>query len=268
MSQRISIDPATEGLYGAGGAVEVAGRIFVSGLSGDGDTAVAQFQGAVDQSREALTRLGSSLDDVVRSRIFYTEPSDRDSLGLAHGTAFLNIRPALSMTQVHFLPDGATSLFEIEAVQGSSSSRTTRAYDMPNAADWGYSGAVRVGDDIWVSGVTTLQASGDCLFPGDLPEQARWITGKIGAMIGSLGGRRTDIVSARHYTNVAYVGTNTVDERLGVMHPHHPTSAGITVQGVGDRRLGEMIEVEAIMGATESRRNLSSGRPYEEDHHY
>lgn len=139
---------------------------------------------------------------------------------------------------------------------------------MPNAADWGYSGAVCAGADIWVSGVTAKEPDGVIHNPGDVSAQSRRVSNKIVAMIGSAGCGAADIVSTRHYTTVAYVDVNTADERLRIMHPHHPTSAGITVQGTGDRRVAEMIEVEAVAGAGESRVNVNSGRPYEEDHHY
>jgi enamine deaminase RidA (YjgF/YER057c/UK114 family) len=52
------------------------------------------------------------------------------------------------------------------------------------------------------------------------------------------------------------------------MHPHHPTSAGITVQGVGPRPAGLLVEAEAVIGAAAGRRNRATGRPYEEEHHY
>jgi enamine deaminase RidA (YjgF/YER057c/UK114 family) len=52
------------------------------------------------------------------------------------------------------------------------------------------------------------------------------------------------------------------------MHPGHPTAAGITVQGVGGREAGILIEAEAVVGAKAKRRNTNTGRSYEEEHHY
>ncbi|MDP6662605.1 MAG: Rid family hydrolase [SAR202 cluster bacterium] len=267
MNRRISISSIDEETYGSSGAMLVGDRLFVSGVSGSGVTAGEQFGDGAGRIRDVIAELDAAPEDIVRTRVFYTNPSDHDALGLAHGEAFGSVRPAMSLTQVHFLPDEAKVVVEAEAIRNSTAT-AVRVGGVPNAEDWGYAGAVRAGADIWVSGVTA-QEPGDVIHnPGNVAAQSRWVSNKVIAMIGAVGHRPADIVSTRHYTAVAYAGVNTVDERLRIMHPHHPTSAGITVQGLGDRRLAEMIEVEAVVGAAESRVNVNSGRPYEEDHHY
>ena len=49
---------------------------------------------------EALTALGGSFADVVRTRMYITDAADADLVGLAHGAAFKNIRPASTMLVV------------------------------------------------------------------------------------------------------------------------------------------------------------------------
>ncbi|MCI0438687.1 MAG: hypothetical protein L0177_06095 [Chloroflexi bacterium] len=278
MSNRTLSGERYEGFYGASAAARVGDRIFLSGLTAERSDAASQLRGVFEKARGILSGLGASLADVVRTRIFYTQPLDYAALGKIHGEFFSEppARPAMSLTQVHFLPsvrqahdaDGAGVMMEVEAARGAASSKKSYAFDMPNADEWGYSGVVQLGGELWVAGVTALQPDGGVYRPGDLGAQSYEITRRIISMVERCGGRATDIVSTRHYTAVAYVGTNTVPHRLLLMHPHHPTSAGITVQGVGPRQAGELIEVEAVIGATESRRNLNTGRPYEEDHHY
>ena len=191
---------------------------------------------------ELLQGLGASLADVVRTRLFYTRPEDFAPLGAAHGAAFGAIRPALSLTQAHFLPGGARVLLEAEAVRGAAGSRTNGAPEHPQ--EWGASGAVRVGGEVWVAGLTALRGDGGdggVAAPGDVEAQSEGITGRVLAALEGAGARAGDIVATRHYTAVAYAGgaqSGAAAARRPLMHPHHPTSAGITVQGVGPRTAG------------------------------
>lgn len=268
MRDHLSLGGPQEKLYGSGAAVQVSDRLFLSGLTAEGADAATQLRRIVEKAKRVLSGMGASLDDVVRTRIFYTRPEDYAQLGVLHGDAFGQVRPAMSLTQVHYLPGDARVTLEAEAILGAASSKKAYAFDMPNANEWGYSGVVQMGNELWVAGVTAVQPDGSVAAPGDHAAQCRSISARIISMIESCGGKATDIVSTRHYTAVAYVGRSTVADRRALMHPHHPTSAGITVQGIGPRQAGELIEVEAVIGATQGRSNRNTGRPFEEENHY
>ena len=64
--------------------------------------------------RLALEKAGARLEDVIRTRVFFTRQSDWEAIGRAHGEAFGNIRPASTMAIVKGLIDDAW-LVEIEA---------------------------------------------------------------------------------------------------------------------------------------------------------
>ena len=63
----------------------------------------------------ALERLGASLADVVRTRMFVTDISRWEEYGLAHGAAFGETMPATSMIGIAALVD-PRMLIEVEAV--------------------------------------------------------------------------------------------------------------------------------------------------------
>ena len=93
-----------EPVYGYSRAVRVGNRIDVAGCapiepdgsSTPGDAGV-QAARCLTIIGEALAALGGSFADVVRTRMYITDPADADLVGHAHGAVFKDIRPAATM---------------------------------------------------------------------------------------------------------------------------------------------------------------------------
>lgn len=49
---------------------------------------------------EAIGQLGGRIDDVVRTRMYLTDPADADAVGRVHGRMFGSVRPAATMLVV------------------------------------------------------------------------------------------------------------------------------------------------------------------------
>ncbi|MFL5774434.1 MAG: RidA family protein [Flavisolibacter sp.] len=78
------------------------------------DDAYQQTIAVLQKIERSLTEAGSSLNDVIRTRMFVTDISRFEEYGRAHGEVFTNIRPCTSMIEVKGLV-APEFLIEIEA---------------------------------------------------------------------------------------------------------------------------------------------------------
>ncbi len=96
-----------ESAYAFSRALRVGNRILVSGTAPvelDGSStpgdAAAQARRCFEIILKAIEELGGSAANVVRTRMFITDPEDGDSIGAVHGEVFRHTRPASTMVVV------------------------------------------------------------------------------------------------------------------------------------------------------------------------
>ena len=120
--QNVSTHTPWEPVVGYSRAVRVGPHVWVTGTAatddagrvvGHGDPA-AQAAQCLKKIAAALERLGASLTDVVRTRIYVTDIDQWEAVGRVHGEVFGEILPATTMVEVTRLIDPAM-LVEIEA---------------------------------------------------------------------------------------------------------------------------------------------------------
>lgn len=99
-----------EAAYGFSRAIRVGNRILVAGtapVEPDGSStsgdAAAQTRRCLAIILTAISELGGSAADVVRTRMYITDPADADAVGAVHGELFGTIRPASTMVVVSAL---------------------------------------------------------------------------------------------------------------------------------------------------------------------
>jgi enamine deaminase RidA (YjgF/YER057c/UK114 family) len=103
-------------------AVKIGNNIYVSGTTATNEQGqiigignpYLQTKQVIQNIEKALLALKSSLNDVVRTRIYVTNIDQWEEVGKAHGEYFRGIDPASTMVEVSNLID-PEMLVEIEA---------------------------------------------------------------------------------------------------------------------------------------------------------
>ena len=110
--RRVRSGSPYEGEYGFSRAVRVDGRVIVAGtapIPAEGRetaaTAYEQMLRCGEIMIGALHRAGAASSDVVRTRMFITDPGDADDIGRAHRELFGEAAPAATMIVVAALLD-------------------------------------------------------------------------------------------------------------------------------------------------------------------
>ena len=135
MRRRTQSASPYEADYGFSRAVRVGDRMLVSGTapvepdgaSTPGDAA-AQARRCFAIILAAIEELGGTAADIVRTRMFITDPADADAIGAVHGEIFGDVRPAATMVVVAALlrPEWRIEI-EAEALVGDE----TALIDLP-----------------------------------------------------------------------------------------------------------------------------------------
>lgn len=121
---RVTSGSPYEDRFGFCRAVRVDDRVIVAGTAPiwpDGSVdpdPKAQATRCLDIMTTALEELGGSVADVVRTRMFISDPKHADAVGSAHGEVFATHRPASTMVVAGLLDPRWVVEMELEAVIG------------------------------------------------------------------------------------------------------------------------------------------------------
>jgi enamine deaminase RidA (YjgF/YER057c/UK114 family) len=132
MRQNISGGSPFEPIIGFSRAVRVGSSVHLAGtgpVGADDEDAAGQTRRVFAIAAEALAKAGSSLDDVVRTRMYLTHVEDWEAVGRVHGEFFREVRPAATMVVVAKLLNPAWRIeMEMDAVipEPESGGETTK----------------------------------------------------------------------------------------------------------------------------------------------
>jgi len=105
VTPRVNVSSGSEfeSAVGYSRAVRTGPHVAVAGTTAPGDGAAAQAREAFRRIDIALTEVGASLADVVRTRMYVTDISSWREVGAVHAEVFGDIRPVATMVEVSAL---------------------------------------------------------------------------------------------------------------------------------------------------------------------
>ncbi len=113
----------------------------------------------------------------------------------------------------------------------------------------GYSRAVKIGNQIWVSGTTATDNGGNIVGKGDPSAQTRQVIANITSALAAAGAKLSDVVRTR-----IFVTDMNHWEAVGRAHGEafgdiRPAATMVEVRRLIDPELLVEIEVEAVLGS-------------------
>jgi enamine deaminase RidA (YjgF/YER057c/UK114 family) len=257
-AQRIGSGRAIEDQYAYSRAVRVGDRVFISGstaltpagtIDGPGDM-YRQTRSTLDTIFAALAEAGGTPADLVYTKSFFSDLSKMDEYTRAWLEAFGDVRPTSTTLGIPALlrPEMLVEI-EAEAIIGASKGRRDIYTPLQREKPRGYARLVEVGDRIYMSGCTDLDAAGQVQAPGDWAAQYDHALETVQWSLGQVGATLDDVVRRQ---------TFTVD-RAQVNRPHgqgpayfagsRPASMGCRITGLARPELLVEVEVLAVKGA-------------------
>ena len=257
-ARRISSGRAIEDEYAYSRAVRVGDRVFVSGttaLSARGvvegkDDLYRQTRSTLDTIFSALAEAGAAREDIVYTKTFLTDLGRSADYTRAWLEALGDVRPTSTLLAIPalVLPEMLIEI-EAEAIIGAAKTRRDIYTQQQREKPRGYARAVVVGDWIWVSGCTSMNAAGEPQAAGDWAAQtdlsietARWALAQAGASLD-------DVVRRRTFTVEGAAVNRPHGEGPAWFAKSCPASLGCRIAGLARPELLVEVEVAAVKGA-------------------
>ena len=257
-AQRIRSGGPLEDVYAYSRAVRVGDRVYIAGstalnaqggVDGPGDM-YRQTRRTLDTIFRALADAGGTPSDIVYTKSFFTDLSHQADYTRAWLEAFGDVRPTSTVLGIPALvrPELLIEI-EAEAIIGAGKIRRDVFTQQQREKPRGYARLVEVGDRIYMSGCTDLDAAGALQSPNDWAAQydhsmdtVSWSLAQVGATLDDVVRRQTFTVDGAtmnraHGAGPSYFATS------------RPASLGCRIKGLARPELLVEIEISAIKGA-------------------
>jgi enamine deaminase RidA (YjgF/YER057c/UK114 family) len=256
-AQRIASGGPLEDVYAYSRALRVGDRVFISGSSalkaggveGSGDV-YRQTRATMDTIFRALAEAGGVPGDLVYTKTFLTSLTGAADCTRAFVDALGDVRPVSTLLVVPALvhPELLVEI-EAEAVLGAARTRrdvyTAHQREKPR----GYARAVVVGERVFLSGCTSVSATGEVQAPDDWAAQVDLAHDTIGWALDQAGATFDDVVRRRTFTVAGARQNRAWGEGPTPYARSRPASLGCRVSALARPGLVVEVEVAAVKGA-------------------
>jgi enamine deaminase RidA (YjgF/YER057c/UK114 family) len=257
-AQRISSGRAIEEEYAYSRAVRVDDRIFIAGSTALNAAGVVEGQGDLyRQTRStmetlfwALEQAGGRPGDLVYTKSFVTDLAGAADHTRAKLEVLAEVRPTATLLGIPALvsPDMLVEI-EAEAVLGAAGRRRDIYTAHQRERARGYARAVEVGDLVYVSGCTSLDAQGEVQAVGDWAAQSDLAHENIRWALEQAGAGLDDVVRRRIFTVDGAEMNRPYGEGPAWFANCRPVSLGCRVTGLAHPDMLVEVEVAAVKGA-------------------
>ncbi len=257
-AQRISSGRPSEETYGYSRAVRVDNRVFVAGTTalnerGEVDSPgdmYGQTRKTLETIEWALGQAGAVLADLAYSKTFVTDLSQADGQRRAKLDALGDVRPTGTLLGIPGLMH-TDMLVEIEgeAIIGASTGRRDIYTEHEREKARGYARAVEIGDWVYVSGCTSMDATGSVRAPGDWAAQYDLCHEGIQAALEQAGAKLDDVVRRRTFTVEGSEMNRPYGQGPAWFSASRPVSLGCRIAALADPAMMVEVEAMAIKGA-------------------
>jgi len=256
-AQRIASGGPLENLYAYSRALRVGDRVLISGstalkaggVEGSGDM-YRQTRATMDTIFRALADAGGVPGDLVYTKTYLTDLGKSADNTRAFVEALGDVRPVSTLLGVPALvhPELLVEI-EAEAVLGAARTRRDIYTEHLREKPRGYARAVAVGDQIYVSGCTSMSSQGEPQASGDWARQYDLAIDTIAGALTQAGASMDDVVRRRTFTVEGAKQNRAYGEGPTPFAKSHPTSLGCRISGLARPELVVEVEVTAVKGA-------------------
>ena len=256
-AQRITSGGPLEDVYAYSRAVRIGDRIFISGstalraggVEGPGDM-YRQTRATMETILGALGEAGGAPGDLVYTKTFLTDLGKASDYTRAFVEALGDVRPVSTLLGVPALvrPELLVEI-EAEAVIGAARTRRDIYTQHMREKPRGYARAVAVGDQVYLSGCTSISAAGEVQAAGDWARQYDLAMDTIRWALEQAGSSVDDVVRRRTFTVHGAQQNRKYGEGPTPFAKSHPTSLGCRISGLARPELVVEVEVTAVKGA-------------------
>jgi enamine deaminase RidA (YjgF/YER057c/UK114 family) len=257
-ARRVFSGRAIEDEYGYCRAVRVDDRVFIAGTTalnpagqivGTGDM-YTQTRATLDTILAALDELGGSPGDLVNTKTFITDLGASNPYFQAFTETLNGIHPTSTLLGIPALirPEMQVEI-ETDAIIGAATQRQEIFTARQREKTRGYARAVAVGDWVYVSGCTSLNAAGEVQAVGDWAAQYDLCHETIQWALEQAGARLDDVFSRRTFTIDRAQPNRPYSEGPAWFANSCPVSMACRVAGLAHPDLLVEVEATALKGA-------------------
>jgi enamine deaminase RidA (YjgF/YER057c/UK114 family) len=257
-ARRIGSGRSIEDEYAYSRAVRVGDRVYISGTTALTPRGVVESAGdmyrqtraVMDTIFAALAEAGGTPADLVYTKSFFSDLTQMAGYTRAWLEALGDLRPTSTTLGIPALlhPDMLIEI-EAEAVIGASRTRRDGYTQQQREKPRGYARTVEVGDRIYMSGCTDLDAAGELQAPNDWAAQYDHALETVRWSLEQAGASLDDVVRRQTFTVTSAQVNRAFGQGPAYFAGSRPASMGCRIAGLARPELLVEVEVMAVKGA-------------------